>query len=188
MKPLLVILAAVLAGYFGWKKYKEFKEPTPEQKAAAFFAQSSFSAPELADMCDKFPKIAEATLRDRKIQVTGTVKRVLVKGVSSQDLAIEIEGSAKRRVSLSSDVNRVARINSNAPEGRFKFEKHGRDIIVLNATPTPTTGTEGDREVAAPQKSMRAFMRELDQTSLEAVFKHLTKSAVVLEWRQPGHL
>ena len=187
MKSLLVILAAVVAGYFGWKKYNESQEPTPEQKAAAFFAQSSFSAPELADMCDKFPKIAEATLRDRKIQVTGTVKRVLVKGVSSQDLAIEIEGSANRRVSLSSDVNRVARINSNAPEGRFKFEKHGRDIIVLNATPTPTTGNDGDQE-ATPQKSMRAFMRELDQTSLEAVFKHLTKSAVVLEWRQPGHL
>lgn len=190
MKSLVLLCAILAASYFGWRHFNQPKEVVPREKVEAVLSQAVIPSKELADICSQHPEICEEFLENRKITISGEVQKVLVKGVSSQDLSIELEGSDSRRVSLSSDVNRAARMNRSAPEGRFKFEKHGRQIIVYGqSTRRESDSMPGDENKSRKETpTAKVFIRELDTVTFDAVFKHLDKNAVVLEWKQPGHL
>jgi len=190
MKSFALLCAILAASYFGWRHFNKPEELVPREKVEAVLSQAVIPSKELADICSEHPEICEELLENRKIKVSGEVLKVLVKGVSSQDLSIELEGTGDRRVSLSSDVNRAARMNQSAPEGRFKFEKSGREIIVYERSKKreSETSPEGEQKSTNETPKARIFLRELDSVTFDAVFKHLDKNAVVLEWRQPGHL
>jgi hypothetical protein len=186
MKSLVLICAILAASYFGWRHFNKPKELEPREKVELVLNQEIIPSNELAEICSEYPQICEELLKNQKIQVSGVVQSVLVKGVSSQDLSIELAGAKGFRVSLTSDVNRAARMNQLAPEGRLRFEKNGREIIVYNQSRSrlELDGSPPSEESHGP----RIFLREMETATLEAVFRHLKNNAVVLEWRQPGHL
>lgn len=191
MKPLALLLALALAGFFGWKHFFEkTPEIDPREKVEAVLNQSVIPSTELAEICSAYPELCRAALHNRKIRVSGVAQKILVTGVGSHDLSIQLQGTSTRRVTLASDVNRVARMNRAAPSGQFKFEKHGREIIVYQAGTQSSSRSPRETESLEPKppQSVRVFLRELDTVTLEAVFKHINQNAVILEWRQPNHL
>jgi len=190
MKSLFLLCAIVAAAYFGWKHFDKPKQLEPREQVEAVLNKAVIPSTELAEICGRFPELCEQFLKNQKIQVSGVAKKILVKGVSSQDLSIELEGTSAHRISLTSDVNRAARMNQSAPEGRFKFEKSGREIIVYESATKieAEPATEGEMSSPKQSKGARIFMRELETVTLEGVFRHMNKNAIVFEWRQPGHL
>ena len=95
MKNIFIIAVLATIGFLGWKNYTKVP-PTPLEHAENCLQQSSIPSAELARICNDFPTLASARLKNRKITVTGIMKKALVKGVDRRDLIMELEGAGKR--------------------------------------------------------------------------------------------
>ena len=209
IKSLLLTLVIGVSSFFGWEHFSKSQLRTPEQEIERFVAKETVSAVEMAEIVDKYPDLIRKALRDRRITVTGVLQKAVVKGVGSHDLILDLEGTRKRKITFTSDVNSYARANSQLSVSKQKFQKLGRDIVVYEsasqsvkapggagvlqkmlggivpAAPQP----EGDSETAGQdpkQKSgptERVVFRELDTVTLEGIFQHITNAAIFIEWR-----
>ena len=191
-KFLLVILLAG-GGYLGWEKYeKNQREQTPLEEINSCIEKNPIDSKELLLICGKYPEQVATALKNRRITVSGVLQKALVKGVQSHDLILDLEGSNNRKVTFTSDVKRFTRMNSGSGASGFKFQKVGREIIVVQKVkqqvgPSGNDKGAGEGANAAPvytQETKVAF-RELEPITLDGVFEHLSKTAVHIEWRQP---
>jgi hypothetical protein len=208
-KGLLLALVVGISSFFTWKHFSKPEVLTPEQEVERFVSQRTVSAVELAEIVDKYPELVRKALRDRRITVTGVLQKAVVKGVGSHDLILDLEGTRKRKITFTSDVNSYARANNQLGVSKQKFQKLGRDIVVYesaskSAKAAPGSGAlqkmlggivpaapqpERDSETAGQdpkQKSgptERVVFRELDTVTLEGIFQHITNAAIFIEWR-----
>jgi hypothetical protein len=208
-KGLLLMVVVGVSGFYAWEHFSKNQVRTPEQEIASFVSQGTVSAVELAEIVDKHPELVRKALRDRRITVTGVLQKALVKGVGSHDLILDLEGSGKRKITFTSDVNSYARANNLYGRSKQKFQKVGRDIMVYESAPTATKVSTGGGAVqkmlggavpAAPQPkpdseatsqdpkqtsgpTERVVFRELDTVTLEGIFQHITNAAIFIEWR-----
>ncbi len=192
-----------------------FKPPepeklTPQEEVERLVSKGTVSAVELAEVTDKFPALVAKALRDRRITVTGVLQKALVKGVGSHDLILDLEGSGKRKITFTSDVNSYKQANNLYGRSKQKFQKVGRDIMVYESSPTATkvaTGSGALQKIAgqivpaesqaepgadAPSQNQqqqqqgpteRVVFRELDTVTLEGIFQHISNAAIFIEWR-----
>ena len=211
-KALLLAAVIGVSSFFAWEYFFKSPEPeklTPEQEVERLVSKVTVSAVELAEITDKFPALVGKALRDRRITVTGVLQKALVKGVGSHDLILDLEGSGKRKITFTSDVNSYKQANNLYGRSKQKFQKVGRDIMVYESVPTATkvsTGGGAIQKIAgrivspvaqsesasnAPNQQQkqsqgpteRVVFRELDTVTLEGIFQHITNSAIFIEWR-----
>ncbi|MFM8830972.1 MAG: hypothetical protein ACKOHM_08205 [Spartobacteria bacterium] len=212
-RSLIFVVLLGVSGFFAWKQFFKPEALTPQQEVERFAAKGSVSAVELADIADRHPELLRKALRDRRITVSGVLQKALVKGVGSHDLILDLEGTRKRKITFTSDVNSYARANSQIGISKRKFQKIGRDIVVYESAPKAAKSSPGggviqkmlgaivpsnsppESEQEAPhpeskqepnQKSApveRVIFRELDTVTLEGIFQHITNAAVFIEWR-----
>jgi hypothetical protein len=209
IKSLLLTLVIGVSSFFGWEHFSKSQLRTPEQEIERFVAKETVSAVEMAEIVDKYPDLIRKALRDRRITVTGVLQKAVVKGVGSHDLILDLEGTPKRKITFTSDVNSYARANSQLSVSKQKFQKLGRDIVVYESAPksakaAPGSGAlqkmlggivpqlpepEPDSEAATQESKQksgpteRVVFRELDTVTLEGIFQHITNAAIFIEWR-----
>ena len=167
MKNIFIIAVLAAISFWGWKHYTKMPPPTPLENAENCLRQSSIPSTELARICNEFPFLVSARLKNRKITVTGTLKKALVKGVDRRDLILEMEGAGKRNVTFTSDAVSSKRLRGVPTDSLFQFQKHGSEIYVQ-------------------QHSKVIAFREGDQTALEGMFLYIRPGSVELEWIQPS--
>jgi hypothetical protein len=211
-KGLLLAVVVGISSFFAWEYFFKPPEPekiTPEQEVERFVSKGTVSAVELAEITDKFPALVSKALRNRRITVTGVLQKALVKGVGSHDLILDLEGSGKRKITFTSDVNSYGQANNLYGRSKQKFQKVGRDIMVYEAAPTAAkvstgggaiqkivgrivpTATHSESASDAPSQQQkqnqgpteRVVFRELDTVTLEGIFQHITNAAIFIEWR-----
>jgi hypothetical protein len=208
IKGLLLAVVVGISGFFAWGHFSNSQVRTPEQEIERFVAKGTVSAVDLAEIVDKYPDLVFKALRDRRITVTGVLQKAVVKGVGSHDLILDLEGSRKRKITFTSDVNSYARANSHLGGSKQKFQKLGRDIVVYESAPKtakapgggalqkmlggiqpPPPQPEPDSEAPSHEAkhnsgpTERVVFRELDTVTLEGIFQHITNSAIFIEWR-----
>lgn len=135
IRNLLLVAVLCVSGFFVWEHFLKPESLTPEQEIERFVAKGTTSAVELAEIVDKYPELVCKALRDRRITVTGVLHKAVVKGVGSHDLILDLEGTRKRRITFTSDVNSYARANSQIGVSKQKFQKLGREIVVYEPAP-----------------------------------------------------
>jgi len=211
-KGLLLAVVIGISSFFAWEYFFKSPEPeklTPEQEVERFVSKGTVSAVELAEISDKFPALVGKALRNRRITVTGVLQKAFVKGVGSHDLILDLEGSGKRKITFTSDVNSYGQANNLYGRSKQKFQKVGRDIMVYESAPTATkvstgggaiqkiagrivpTATHSESASDAPSQQQkqnqgpteRVVFRELDTVTLEGIFQHITNAAIFIEWR-----
>jgi hypothetical protein len=208
-KSLLLAVVFGVSSFFAWKHFSRPEVLTPEQEIERFVAKGTVSSPELAEIVDKFPALVGKALRDRRITVRGVLQKAIVKGVGSHDLILDLEGSRKRKITFTSDVNSYARANNLLGVSKQKFQKLGRDIVVYESAPVASKTSPGGGAVqkllgriipaAAQSESSsdatsqeqnqkqvpteRVVFRELDSVTLEGIFQHIHNAAIFIEWR-----
>ena len=207
-KGLLLLVVVGVSGFYAWEHFSKYQARTPEQEVERFAAKGTVSAVELAEIVDKHPELVRKALRDRRITVTGVLQKAVVKGVGSHDLILDLEGSRKRKITFTSDVNSYARANNQLGVSKQKFQKLGRDIVVYEsasksakapgggalqkmlggavpAAPQPKPDSEATsqdpKQTSGPTE--RVVFRELDTVTLEGIFQHITNAAIFIEWR-----
>ena len=111
-KGLLLVVVVGVSGFYAWEHFSKYQARTPEQEVERFAAKGTVSAVELAEIVDKHPELVRKALRDRRITVTGVLQKAVVKVVGSHDLILDLEGSRKRKITFTSDVNSYARANN----------------------------------------------------------------------------
>ena len=189
MKNIFIIALLAVLGFWGWKHYTKVP-PTPLENAENCLRQSSIPSAELARICNDFPKLASARLKNRKITVTGILKKALVKGVDRRDLILEMEGAGKRNVTLISDIASSKRLRGLPTDSLFQFQKHGSEIYVEQTSKVPEKNESASKDSSSKDSSSKkevviAF-REGDQIALEGIFLYLRPGSVELEWIQPS--
>ena len=142
-KGLLLVVVVGVSGFYAWEHFSKNQVRTPEQEIASFVSRGTVSAVELAEIVDKHPELVRKALRDRRITVTGVLQKALVKGVGSHDLILNLEGSGKRKITFTSDVNSFKQANNLYGRSKQKFQKVGRDIMVYESAPTATKVSTG---------------------------------------------
>jgi hypothetical protein len=142
-KGLLLVVVVGVSGFYAWEHFSKYQVRTPEQEIESFVSQGTVSAVELAEIVDKYPELVRKALRDRRITVTGVLQKALVKGVGSHDLILDLEGSGKRKITFTSDVNSYKQANNLYGRSKQKFQKVGRDIMVYESAPTATKVSTG---------------------------------------------
>jgi hypothetical protein len=208
-KGLLLAVVIGVSSFFAWKNFFKPETLTPEQEIERFVSKGSVSAVELAEITDKYPVLVGKALRDRRITVTGVLQKALVKGVGSHDLILDLQGSGKRKITFTSDVNSYARANNQLGVSKQKFQKLGRDIVVYESAPIATKASPksgalqkvlgqivpaasqveqvDDAPRQEPQQKQgpteRVVFRELDNVTLEGIFQHISNAAIFIEWR-----
>jgi hypothetical protein len=207
-KGLLMVVVVGVSGFYAWEHFSKYQVRTPEQEIESFVSQGTVSAVELAEIVDKYPEFVRKALRDRRITVTGVLQKAVVKGVGSHDLILDLEGTRKRKITFTSDVNSYARANSQLGGSKQKFQKLGRDIVVYDSAPKtakapgggalqkmlggiqpPPPQPEPDSEAPSHEAKQtsgpteRVVFRELDTVTLEGIFQHITNAAIFIEWR-----
>lgn len=207
-KGLLLAVMIGVSAFFLWEYFLKPSEPeklTPEQEVERLVSKGTVSAVELAEVTDKFPALVAKALRDRRITVTGVLQKALVKGVGSHDLILDLEGSGKRKITFTSDVNSYKQANNLYGRSKQKFQKVGHDIMVYESAPTATKVAKGsgalqkiaDQIVSPATQSEpagnlpsqkqgpteRVVFRELDTVTLEGIFQHISNAAIFIEWR-----
>ena len=182
-----IFIAAVLAviGFWGWKHYTKMPPPTPLEHAENCLRQSSISSTELARICNEFPTLVSARLKNRKITVTGMLKKALVKGVDRRDLILEMEGAGKRNVTFTSDAVSSKRHRGVPADSLFQFQKHGSEIYVQQHSQAPEKNESASKDPSPKMESVIAF-REGDQTALEGIFLYIRPGSLELDWIQPS--
>jgi hypothetical protein len=189
MKNIFIIALLAVLGFWGWKHYTKVP-PTPLENAENCLRQSSIPSAELARICNDFPKLASARLKNRKITVTGILKKALVKGVDRRDLILEMEGAGKRNVTLISDIASSKRLRGLPTDSLFQFQKHGSEIYVEQLSKAPEKNESASRDSSSKdsssQKKAVIAFREGDQIALEGIFLYLRPGSVELEWIQPS--
>jgi hypothetical protein len=205
---LLVVVVVGVSGFYAWEHFSKYQVRTPEQEIESFVSQGTVSAVELAEIVDKYPELVRKALRDRRITVTGVLQKAVVKGVGSHDLILDLEGTRKRKITFTSDVNSYARANNQLGVSKQKFQKLGRDIVVYESAPKtakapgggalqkmlggiqpPPPQPEPDSEAPSHEAKQtlgpteRVVFRELDTVTLEGIFQHITNAAIFIEWR-----
>ena len=207
-KGLLLLVVVGVSGFYAWEHFSKYQVRTPEQEIESFVSQGTVSAVELAEIVDKYPELVRKALRDRRITVTGVLQKAVVKGVGSHDLILDLEGSRKRKITFTSDVNSYARANNQLGVSKQKFQKLGRDIVVYEsasksakapgggalqkmlggavpAAPQPKPDSEATsqdpKQTSGPME--RVVFRELDTVTLEGIFQHITNATIFIEWR-----
>ncbi len=207
-KDFLLLVAIGVLGFFAWKHFSKPKVLTPQDQIEQLITTGSASATDLAEITDKFPDLVSRELRNRRITVTGVLKRAFVKGVGSHDLILELEGSRKRKITFTSDVNGYARANNLLGVSNQKFQKHGRDILTYESSSKSTQGSSGGGVIqkllghmapslpksvsagdspagAEKPKSMTQMVvfRESDTVTLDGIFQQITNTVIHIEWR-----
>ena len=210
-KGLLLVVVVGVSGFYAWEHFSKYQVRTPEQEIESFVSQgtvSAVSAVELAEIVDKYPELVRKALRDRRITVTGVLQKAVVKGVGSHDLILDLEGTRKRKITFTSDVNSYARANNQLGVSKQKFQKLGRDIVVYESAPKtakaprggalqkmlggiqpPPPQPEPDSEAPSHEAKQtlgpteRVVFRELDTVTLEGIFQHISNAAIFIEWR-----
>jgi hypothetical protein len=207
-KGLLMVVVVGVSGFYAWEHFSKYQVRTPEQEIESFVSQGTVSAVELAEIVDKYPELVRKALRDRRITVTGVLQKAVVKGVGSHDLILDLEGTRKRKITFTSDVNSYARANNQLGVSKQKFQKLGRDIVVYESAPKtakapgggalqkmlggiqpPPPQLEPDSEAPSHEAKQtlgpteRVVFRELDTVTLEGIFQHITNAAIFIEWR-----
>jgi hypothetical protein len=207
-KGLLLLVVVGVSGFYAWEHFSKYQVRTPEQEIESFVSQGTVSAVELAEIVDKYPELVRKALRDRRITVTGVLQKAVVKGVGSHDLILDLEGTRKRKITFTSDVNSYARANNQLGVSKQKFQKLGRDIVVYESAPKtakapgggalqkmlggiqpPPPQPEPDSEAPSHEAKQtlgpteRVVFRELDTVTLEGIFQHITNAAIFIEWR-----
>ena len=189
MKNIFIIAVLATIGFFGWKNYTKVP-PTTLEHAENCLRQSSIPSAELARICNDFPTLASARLKNRKITVTGILKKALVKGVDRRDLIMELEGAGKRNVTLISDIDSSKRLRGLPTDSLFQFQKHGSEIYVEQTSKVPekneSTSKDSSSKDSSSQKEVVIAFREGDQIDLEGIFLYLRPGSVELEWIQPS--
>ena len=210
IKGLLLSVVIGVSCFFAWGHFSNSQVRTPEQEIERFVAKGTVSAVELAEIVDKYPDLVRKALRDRRITVTGVLQKAVVKGVGSYDLIMDLEGSRKRKITFTSDVNSYSRANSQLGGSKQKFQKLGRDIVVYESapksakasgggalqkmlggiqpsTPQPEPDSEAPNQESKQKQNQgpteRVVFRELDTVTLEGIFQHITNAAIFIEWR-----
>jgi hypothetical protein len=142
-------------GFFFWKNSSKPEQKTPDEEIESVISGGKVSAVKLAELADKFPQLLAKVLRDRRVIVTGVLQKVVVKGVGSNDLILDLAGSPQRKITFTSDVNSYTRANNLLGASKQKFQKIGRDIVVYeNAAVTNQASASG----GAIQKLLAGFM------------------------------
>jgi hypothetical protein len=197
MKNIFIIAVLATIGFLGWKNYTKV-HPTPLEHAENCLRQSSIPSAELARICNDFPTLASARLKNRKITVTGILKKALVKGVDRRDLIMELEGADKRNVTLISDIASSKKLRGLPTDSLFQFQKHGSEIYVEQTSKAPEKNESASKDssskdsstqkevVISTQKEVVIAFREGDQIDLEGIFLYLRPGSVELEWIQPS--
>ena len=203
-----MVVVVGVSGFYAWEHFSKYQVRTPEQEIESFVSQGTVSAVELAEIVDKYPELVRKALRDRRITVTGVLQKAVVKGVGSHDLILDLEGTRKRKITFTSDVNSYARANNQLGVSKQKFQKLGRDIVVYESAPKtakapgggalqkmlggiqpPPPQPEPDSEAPSHEAKQtlgpteRVVFRELDTVTLEGIFQHITNAAIFIEWR-----
>lgn len=184
----MIIAALFLVGtYFIWdvarqtpevEKAKDPLPPTPEEKILSAVNKTPIQASELASICDEFPVLAQKLLRDRKLIIAGTVKKLWVKGVHSLDVVVDFKGSNKRTVTVYSDFERYSRANSGAGEYDFKYVKVGGEVVLFKRT-EHTGSTFGNRSKPV-WEPLRVVFRETDSAQVEGSFERVDPASLKL--------
>jgi len=207
-KDFLIIVVIGILSFFAWKHFSKPKVLTPQEQIEQLMTGGSVSATELAKITDKFPDLVAKKLRNRRITVTGVLKKAVVKGVGSHDLILDLEGSPKRKITFTSDVNGYARANNTLGASNQKFQKHGRDILTYQSSSKATLGSSGagviqkllghktpsmpksvptgdSPEDAEKPKGMtqRVVFSESDTVTLEGIFQQITNTVIYIDWR-----
>ena len=181
MFKVLLLLVVGVSGFHAWEHFSKPEVLTPEQEVECFVSKGTVSAVELAEISDKFPALVGKALRDRRITVTGVLQKALVKGVGSHDLILDLEGSGKRKITFTSDVNSYGQANNLYGRSKQNFQKVGRDIMVYDSTPDSEAVAHDPKQQSRPTE--RVVFRELDTVTLEGGFQHITNSTIFIEWR-----
>ena len=184
MKNIFIIAVLAAISFWGWKNYRKVP-PTPLEHAENCLRQSSIPSTELARICNEFPSLVSARLKNRKITVTGTLKKALVKGVDRRDLILEMEGAGQRNVTFTSDAVSSKRLRGVPADSLFQFQKHGSEIYVQQHSKAPEKNESASKDSSPKMESVIAF-REGDQTALEGMFLYIRPGSVELEWIQPS--
>lgn len=185
MKNIFIIAVLAAISFWGWKHYTKMPPPTPLENAENCLRQSSIPSTELARICNEFPSLVSARLKNRKITVTGTLKKALVKGVDRRDLILEMEGAGQRNVTFTSDAVSSKRLRGVPTDSLFQFQKHGSEIYVQQHSKAPEKNESASKDSSPKMESVIAF-REGDQTALEGMFLYIRPGSVELEWIQPS--
>ena len=206
MKKIIIIALLATIGFFAWRILKEPPPVplTPSQEVEACICKNPIDSNELALICDKYPALVAAKLKNQKIRVSGILKKALVKGVNRRDLILEMEGSSTRHVNFTSDVVATKRLSGVPIGSLFLFKKHGGEIYVEQLAATkkdssvasklggflgiPKGGqTKGGESKEDSVKTETAFaFREMEPATLEGVFQYIRPGSVELEWIQPS--
>jgi len=184
MKTIFITAVLAAIGFLGWKNYTK-APPTPLENAENCLQQSSIPSTELARICNEFPTLVSARLKNRKITVTGMLKKALVKGVDRRDLILEMEGAGKRNVTFTSDAVSSKRLRGVPADSLFRFQKHGSEIYVEQLSKAPEKNESASKAPSSKMETVIAF-REGDQTALEGIFLYIRPGSVELDWIQPS--
>jgi len=201
MKKIIIIALLATIGFFAWRILKEPPPVplTPSQEVEACISKNPIDSKELALICDKYPALVAAKLKNQKIRVSGILQKALVKGAECCDLILELEGTMKRNVTFTSDVLLGKRLKGVSKGSFPRYSKKGRDILADHLTTTkkdssmtskiggflgiPKASTA--KEVSVERVSAFAF-REMEPATLEGLFQYIRPGSVELEWIQTG--
>jgi len=134
MKPFIFLIAICIIGWGWWKVFQNTPTtptppPTPEDQLQALLGGSPVDAAKLAALCEQFPQKANTILKGRKIKVIGTIKRLLVRGIDSADLDIDLFGTSRFNVVFSTDNSRYNTEHTGYQGYGYKFVKSRNRLL-----------------------------------------------------------
>ncbi len=107
--------------------------PTPEEQLQALVSGSPVDATKLANLCEMYPSQANLILKGREIKVTGTIKKLWVKGIQSADMDIDLIGTPKRNVVFSTDYARYNTEHTGRQSYDYKLIKSGNILLMYSS-------------------------------------------------------
>ena len=124
--------------------------PTPEEQLQAMIRGAPVDATRLAVLCEKHPSQANVILTGKKIKVTGIIKRLMVRGIQSADMDIDLVGTPKYIVTFSTDYARYNTEHTGRQSYAYKLVKSEKMLLMYSnggsySTLNHVVHTEGDK-------------------------------------------
>jgi hypothetical protein len=180
-----IFIAALLAtaAFFIWDVSKQQPPPssaptsapptpTPEQVILAVVSKDPVSAIELATVCDKFPEQTNKLLRDKKMTISGTIKKLWIRGSQDIDIVIDVAGSPMRVVTIYSDFSKYLRRVGSRGGQMFKFQKIGSEAVLMRREGNFwTPGSVSFRETA--EVKLPCVFEKVDPASIKLLLPTL---------------
>jgi len=152
--------------------------PTPEEQLQSIAAGTLIDSSKLASLCELYPMQAQVILKARRVKVTGRIKRIMVRGISSADFDVDLEGTERFPVNFTTNYDTYNTEHTGSDSYGYKLVKEGRSLLLYSERMT--------RDVGRITAFNRVICTINDLVTLEGGIKNISKyGEVEINWA-PG--